>query len=465
MVRALLVLLLLLAGGRLAAQVTVLPPTGPQPTILDESGRRLTFYSSSHALLVSQRNYIGVAQRGWRQLEATDREMDAVAVTLRRHGFTVTRAKDLSGAQLISVFRDFMAEHGYEANSRLLFFFSGHGYTNPQNDMGYIVPVDALDPNISPGGFYSKALPIETIQTWARELTARHVLFMFDSCFSGSIFVSRSATSGPDARGASVSERLAFFRGASFKPVRQFIAAGGPKEELPSASVFVPLLLEGLDGRASRSNDGYVTGKELGLWIEQVLPKYRASQNPHSGVIRQPELSFGDMIFQIPERPADLAVAPPSLVQTPQTVAVAPPVNPGTGTPPRAVLSPRPVQQKVTFAADNFFDYSKIELRAEAREKLDALIAKTKDITLEVIIAVGHTDSVEGGSVAAAQKLSVARAEMTKSYIASKGIEKNRVYTEGRGDTQPVADNRTAEGRAKNRRVELEVVGTRMVMQ
>ena len=76
-----------------------------------------------------------------------------------------------------------------------------------------------------------------------------------------------------------------------------------------------------------------------------------------------------------------------------------------------------------------------------------------------MIIAVGHTDSV--GSEAYNQKLSVRRAEAVKAYLVSKGIEKNRIYTEGKGEKQPVADNKTKEGRTKNRRVEIEVVGTR----
>ena len=118
-----------------------------------------------------------------------------------------------------------------------------------------------------------------------------------------------------------------------------------------------------------------------------------------------------------------------------------------------------PVSEKVTFAADAFFDFGKSTLKPEAREKLDDLVSKTKDVNLEVIIAVGHTDSV--GSDAFNQKLSVARAESVKKYLVSKGIETNRVYTEGKGKKQPVADNKTAEGRAKNRRVEIEVVGTR----
>jgi OOP family OmpA-OmpF porin len=98
-------------------------------------------------------------------------------------------------------------------------------------------------------------------------------------------------------------------------------------------------------------------------------------------------------------------------------------------------------------------------LKAEGKAKLDDLVGKVKGINLEVIIAVGHTDSV--GSDAYNQKLSVKRSDAVKAYLVSKGIEKNRVYTEGKGEKQPVADNKTAAGRSKNRRVEIEVVGTR----
>ncbi len=113
----------------------------------------------------------------------------------------------------------------------------------------------------------------------------------------------------------------------------------------------------------------------------------------------------------------------------------------------------------MTYAADAFFDFDKSVLKPEGKAKLDDLVGKVKGISLEVIIAVGHTDSV--GSDAYNQSLSVRRAEAVKAYLVSKGIEKNRVYTEGKGEKQPVADNKTSEGRAKNRRVEIEVVGTR----
>ena len=125
---------------------------------------------------------------------------------------------------------------------------------------------------------------------------------------------------------------------------------------------------------------------------------------------------------------------------------------------PAAVVA-APTSEKVTFAADAFFDFDKSVLKPEGKAKLDDLVSKMSGLNLEVIIAVGHTDSI--GTDSYNQRLSVRRSEAVKSYLVSKGVEKNRVYTEGKGEKQPVADNKTAEGRAKNRRVEIEVVGTR----
>ena len=146
----------------------------------------------------------------------------------------------------------------------------------------------------------------------------------------------------------------------------------------------------------------------------------------------------------------DGAIVPP---------APAAPMAPAAVVPPAAVVAPVVVAEKVTYAADAFFDFNKSVLKPEGKAKLDDLVSKVKGINLEVIIAVGHTDSV--GSDVYNQKLSVRRSESVKAYLVSSGIEKNRVYTEGKGEKQPVADNKTAEGRAKNRRVEIEVVGTR----
>ena len=156
----------------------------------------------------------------------------------------------------------------------------------------------------------------------------------------------------------------------------------------------------------------------------------------------------------------DGALKPPAPAPAPAPAPVAAPA-PKPAPAPAPVVAPVATSEKVTFAADAFFDFDKSVLKPEGKAKLDDLVSKMGGINLEVIIAVGHTDSV--GSDAYNQKLSVRRSEAVKSYLVSKGVEKNRVYTEGKGEKQPVADNKTAEGRAKNRRVEIEVVGTRAI--
>ncbi|MFZ6744058.1 OmpA family protein [Undibacterium sp. JH2W] len=123
--------------------------------------------------------------------------------------------------------------------------------------------------------------------------------------------------------------------------------------------------------------------------------------------------------------------------------------------PPR----PQPVSEKVTFNAEALFDFDKSIVKPEGKRALDDLLSKLQGMNTEVMITVGHTDSV--GSDVYNQKLSIRRAEAVKAYLISKGIDASRVYTEGKGETQPIADNKTSEGRSKNRRVTVEVVGSR----
>ena len=129
---------------------------------------------------------------------------------------------------------------------------------------------------------------------------------------------------------------------------------------------------------------------------------------------------------------------------------------------------PKPAAEKITGAADALFDFNKAVLRPAGKQKLDELVSKAQAIKLEVILAVGHTDRIGGDAYN--QKLSEKRAAAVKEYLVAKGIEANRVYTEGKGEKQPVTGDK-CKGNAKtkalidclqpDRRVDIEVIGTK----
>lgn len=156
--------------------------------------------------------------------------------------------------------------------------------------------------------------------------------------------------------------------------------------------------------------------------------------------------------------PATAAVGCDGAIVAPKVVAT--PTNP-TAQPPKAVVAPAPVvaPAKLTYIAATLFDFDKAIVTAEGKERLDKLVEKLDGMNVEVLVAVGHADAI--GTNEYNQKLSERRAAAVKAYLVSKGVDQNRIYTEGKGETAPVASNETESGRAKNRRVEVEVVGTR----
>lgn len=114
---------------------------------------------------------------------------------------------------------------------------------------------------------------------------------------------------------------------------------------------------------------------------------------------------------------------------------------------------------KITLQADTLFDFDKSAIKPEGRAALDNLADRIKGVKLEVVIAVGNTDSV--GTDAYNMALGQRRAQAVKTYLVNKGVPADRIYTESKGKSNPVASNATAEGRALNRRVDVEVVGTK----
>ncbi|CAM3753997.1 outer membrane protein OmpA [Polynucleobacter arcticus] len=130
---------------------------------------------------------------------------------------------------------------------------------------------------------------------------------------------------------------------------------------------------------------------------------------------------------------------------------------------PKAAAAKKPAvtQSKITLQADTLYDFDKATLKPEGQATLDKIAKDLSKIKLEVIIAVGNTDSV--GTDAYNMALGQRRAQSVKAYLVSKGVDGSRIYTESKGKSNPVASNATAEGRSKNRRTDIEVVGTAAV--
>jgi OOP family OmpA-OmpF porin len=119
--------------------------------------------------------------------------------------------------------------------------------------------------------------------------------------------------------------------------------------------------------------------------------------------------------------------------------------------------APASVRQSITIQAEALFDFDKSVVKPNGKRELDQAAAKMSGVDVEMVIATGHTDSI--GTEAYNQKLSERRANAVKSYLVSKGVPASKITTLGKGETQPVATNKTKEGRANNRRVDVEFKG------
>jgi OmpA-OmpF porin, OOP family len=150
---------------------------------------------------------------------------------------------------------------------------------------------------------------------------------------------------------------------------------------------------------------------------------------------------------------------PPARAE-PETVAAAPaaPVPEERAEPVAA--APLPVAEKVAMNANVLFDFDQSTIKPEGKEALNEFIRKLNEAgtQLELIVSTGHTDST--GTTAYNADLSLRRAEAVKAYLVSNGIDTNDIKTAGMGESQPSADNATAEGRSENRRVQIEVTST-----
>jgi formylglycine-generating enzyme required for sulfatase activity len=270
---------------------TLLPcATLMRVSVKDSGGKEVLLYGGSYALVIGNSDYTG----GWDDLPTVRKDLKLVSNALRAKGFLVETHLDLNKGGMEKAFEEFIGRYGTgetARRNRLVFYYAGHGETlKPLYGaaVGYLVPRDApLKSNRSE--FKSKALNLERINGWARNLDALHALFLFDSCFSGALFALSKAAP-------------ALITHSTSKPVRQFITSGSEEETVPDDGQFAALFVGALNGRGDLNKDSYVTGSELGSYLRGAVINYsRDAQHPQYGKIRDRHLDQGDFVFELPK--------------------------------------------------------------------------------------------------------------------------------------------------------------------
>jgi len=251
--------------------------------VVSKQGKDLYLYEDYHALVIGVSNY-----DQWPKLPYATEDAKEVAERLKMMGYQVKLILDPTSRELKAAFNEMVYTMGTAENRAIMFYYAGHGETEPLADntkMGYLIPKDCPLLKKDPIGFNSRAISMRDIESYSLKIRSKHVLMLFDSCFSGSLFGLVRAV--PD----DITEK-------SNLPVRQYITAGREDEPVPDKSIFKRSFLIGLEGDADLTGDGYITGSELGMYLSDKVVNYtNGRQHPQYGKINNPNLDRGDYIF------------------------------------------------------------------------------------------------------------------------------------------------------------------------
>ncbi len=260
--------------------------------VVSKKGDSLYLYESYHALVIGITDY-----EYWPKLPHAIKDAKEVAQKLQKFGFETKLVLDPTYREMKTAINEMIYKMGNEENRAIVFYYAGHGETETLADktkMGYVIPKDCPLLRNDPMGFAAHAFSMRDIESASLRIKSKHVLMLFDSCFSGSLFTLTRAV--PD----DISEK-------SNLPVRQYITAGREDEQVPDKSMFKRSLLIGLDGDADLTGDGYITGSELGMYLSDKVVNYtHRQQHPQYGKINNPDLDRGDFIFVSPSLEQEL---------------------------------------------------------------------------------------------------------------------------------------------------------------
>ncbi len=197
--------LLLLIPTLLFSQTRAIRPVNLQIP----NGEQIELYKGSYALVIGASDY---RDNAWADLSSVLQDVNAVSEALQEHGFEVTQVLNPTESDLIAAMDDFIDNHGYDKDNRLLIYYSGHGHTIERDGrkFGYLVPVDAPSPIDNEKDFFRRAIKMERILSWAKQIESKHALFLFDSCFSGRYWSH---------------EQSRFLKTFPIRPVNQFVSS------------------------------------------------------------------------------------------------------------------------------------------------------------------------------------------------------------------------------------------------
>jgi|GEM_PF-832710 len=303
--------------------ITALALSLPVPGLLaDDRDDDLLGYESSHALIVGVADYRG----GWSNLPGVIRDVEAVRAALTTNGFTVEEPLlNPTRIDFCRALEKFLDDYGGKVGARLVIYYAGHGKTIshdtsiaqdagqcpqfsersdelPSDEQGFLVMSDSptLHRHSGADSFVDSALRFSAVRNAVESasVNAKHVMVVFDTCFSGSLFRKRSdlRVIYPGSRRPLEIEH--FWSQSS----RFFITSGTDGQEVPDQSIFRHFLIEGLNGSADLDGDGYVTGLELAMYVRQrVARQSQGSQTPmFANVSARGNVTNGEIVFRSP---------------------------------------------------------------------------------------------------------------------------------------------------------------------
>src|SRR5215813_1892648 len=245
-----------------------------------------------HALLIGESHYT----RGWDALASVKDDLKTLKKGLTPYFETVEIVEDPTVSELRDRMREFLLGKWNKPDERLFIYYAGHGFTDfnqaSRENNGYITGSDTERYDLNPGKAIEKAVPFTDIDAWNRQTRARHVLMVFDSCFSGTLFQTMGSDEEPSRKDLDGIRRMLR------QPVRYYITSGRKEEVVTADSTFATLLLRGLRGGADFFRQGLVSADQLGIYLSREVPKHsQRSQTPQFSHIGRATLSEGQFFF------------------------------------------------------------------------------------------------------------------------------------------------------------------------